>query len=272
MTTPLTPSLLAAADSEGRLSFRDFSDIALYDPENGYYSKKSKRVGRTSEADFYTAASLGGVFARLVRCAVGNLLKSEIKDYALVELGAEPEGGALQRVAADFESYHAIGHRDKLQVPPKAVVFANELLDALPFHRLRYTGGRWRELGVEIQHGSLKEVTLDDISKDAAEFAAALPVTREGYQLDLSLDAEKILQAIISQLDAGLVIFFDYGKSWAELTENTPAGTARAYYRHEASRDLLARPGEQDLTCHVCWDRLESVLLQSGCKDIQTRR
>ena len=40
---------------------------------------------------------------------------------------------------------------------------------------------------------------------------------------------------------------------WADLIGDRPAGTARAYYRHEATRDLLARPGEQDLTCHVCW-------------------
>ena len=41
-------------------------------------------------------------------------------------------------------------------------------------------------------------------------------------------------------------------------------GTVRAYYRHSQSNDLLARPGEQDLTCHVCWDWLASALRRHG--------
>jgi SAM-dependent MidA family methyltransferase len=28
--------------------------------------------------------------------------------------------------------------------------------------------------------------------------------------------------------------------------------------------DLLARPGKQDLTCHICWDWLEDGLIQAG--------
>ncbi|MEM8550106.1 MAG: SAM-dependent methyltransferase [Verrucomicrobiota bacterium] len=272
MKPPLTTYLLAAADPEGRLSFRDFSEIALYNPEYGYYSRKGKRVGRTQEADFYTAASLGDVYMRLVQASIGNLLEGDSQDYALIELGAEPEGGALQGLAGEFASYRAIGHRDQLEVPAKAVLFANELLDALPFHRFRYTGGRWHELGVRIQAEGLEEVVLDDVSDVAAALIDSLPAASEGYLLDLSLDAERLLEDILNKLDTGLLLFFDYGKSWTELTENTPTGTARAYYQHEANRNLLARPGEQDLTCHVCWDRLEAVLRKAGGREVQTRR
>jgi SAM-dependent MidA family methyltransferase len=58
----------------------------------------------------------------------------------------------------------------------------------------------------------------------------------------------------------GLFVAFDYGKSFAELAYSVPAGTARAYHRHTQSNDLLARPGEQDLTAHVCWDWLVDAL------------
>ena len=51
-----------------------------------------------------------------------------------------------------------------------------------------------------------------------------------------------------------------------------PGGTARAYFRHEVSRDLLARPGGQDLTCHVCWDRLERVLRGGGFDPVRVER
>ena len=57
---------------------------------------------------------------------------------------------------------------------------------------------------------------------------------------------------------------FDYGKSLRELAEETPGGTARAYSRHTQSNDLLAQPGEQDITCHVCWDWLAAALATGG--------
>ena len=68
---------------------------------------------------------------------------------------------------------------------------------------------------------------------------------------------------------AGLFLAFDYGKTFRELAEETPAGTARAYFRHTQSNDLLARPGEQDLTCHVCWDWLAEALREQGFAEPQ---
>jgi len=41
-------------------------------------------------------------------------------------------------------------------------------------------------------------------------------------------------------------------------------GTARAYRRHTQSNDLLADPGQQDLTCHICWDWLADTLRGAG--------
>ena len=61
-----------------------------------------------------------------------------------------------------------------------------------------------------------------------------------------------------------MFVAFDYGKSWRELAEETPAGTVRAYFRHRQSNALLAQPGEQDLTCHVCWDWLGDALSAHG--------
>jgi SAM-dependent MidA family methyltransferase len=60
------------------------------------------------------------------------------------------------------------------------------------------------------------------------------------------------------------LVAFDYGKSWRELCEETPTGTVRAYRRHRQGNDVLARPGEQDLTCHVCWDWLAEALVAEG--------
>ena len=34
--------------------------------------------------------------------------------------------------------------------------------------------------------------------------------------------------------------------------------------------DLLARPGKQDLTCHICWDWLEDGLIKAGFGEPRT--
>jgi SAM-dependent MidA family methyltransferase len=94
-----------------------------------------------------------------------------------------------------------------------------------------------------------------------AELPAAAP---EGYQLDAPLAAQTLAAALAAQKWRGLFLACDYGKSWRELCEATPQGTARAYFRHTQSNNLLARPGEQDLTCHVCWDWLAGALAQHG--------
>jgi len=69
---------------------------------------------------------------------------------------------------------------------------------------------------------------------------------------------------IAAQPWTGLFVAFDYGKAYAELAAETPHGTARAYFKHTQSNDLLARPGEQDLTGHVCWDWLAAALADGG--------
>jgi SAM-dependent MidA family methyltransferase len=63
----------------------------------------------------------------------------------------------------------------------------------------------------------------------------------------------------------GLFVAFDYGKTFAALASETPQGTARAYRQHTQHNDLLAQPGEQDLTAHVCWDWLSDNLAAAGC-------
>jgi SAM-dependent MidA family methyltransferase len=47
-------------------------------------------------------------------------------------------------------------------------------------------------------------------------------------------------------------VFVDYGAESSELMTR-PRGTLVAYSAGGASEDLLARPGEQDLTAHANW-------------------
>jgi len=138
------------------------------------------------------------------------------------------------------------------------VIFSNELLDAQPCRRFVARAGAWREFGVGLRRGLLTAVELDAVDPPPLP-----PSAPDGFVFDAPLAAVALLDQISAQPWTGLFVACDYGKTWAELAA-TPGGTLRAYHRHRQSNDLLARPGEQDLTCHVCWDWLTAALVRRG--------
>ncbi len=248
------------------VSFARFMEFALYHPEVGYYHRNRTRVELRQDTDFYTASSLGPIFGELVVAGAQQLLGCHwATDFPFVEIGAEPSGGILDGQASSFAQILTIHVGDPLRLPEQAVVFSNELFDAQPFHRMIWRAGAWRETGVAWQNEKLMEVELPEFSSEVAAMQSQLPAAAaDGYRLDLPLQATMLLEEILTKPWRGLFLTFDYGKSWQELTEATPQGTARAYSSHYQKNDLLAAPGKQDLTCHVCWDWLSGALHRHG--------
>ncbi len=253
-----------AAQGGTTLRFDAFMKVALFDDEVGYYRRDRPRVGRHAAADFYTATSSGPLFGELVTAACVQLLGSQDpRTFTFVEVGAEPGRTVLDDVPHPFGATQVCRLGDRWTPPPKAVVFSNELFDAQPFRRVVYRDGAWREGAVRIQ----EDQTLAEVEWPVPprELVPRLPAAAtEGYRLDLPLDAVGLLAGLTAPGWQGLFIAFDYGKSWREMTDALPAGTARAYHQHQQVKDLLARPGEQDLTCHVCWDWLDAALAGNG--------
>jgi SAM-dependent MidA family methyltransferase len=255
------------ADPAGAMTFARFMQLALYDAEVGYYRRARERVGYATGTDFFTASTSGQIFGELIAAASATLLgpARHVRDYTFVEIGAEPTdaapGGVLAGVAHPFGAVRTLRVGEPLTLGGPCVVFSNELFDAQPFQRFVFRAGAWRELGVMLRGDSLAEVAFPPASPQPTFLPPTAP---EGYVIDAPVEATALLNRIAAQPWSGLFIACDYGKSWRELSEATPAGTARAYFRHTQSNDLLARPGEQDLTCHVCWDWLAAALAQAG--------
>jgi SAM-dependent MidA family methyltransferase len=262
------------AGPAGTMTFARFMQLALYDPKLGYYRQPRPRVGRAPGTDFFTASS-SPLFGELVAAACTSLLATHHahpRDFTFVEIGAEPldhargrpESGVLANTPHPFGATKTFRLGDPLELKGRCMVFSNELFDAQPFHRFVFRRGSWRELGVALRNESLVEIEMPEATPALSE-VEGLPITApEGYCIDAPLEAAALAGQIAAQPWSGLFLAFDYGKTWAELAEGTPAGTARAYFRHAQSNDLLARPGEQDLTCHVCWDWLADALARHG--------
>ena len=269
----------AARKNGGVLSFRDFTELALFAPEHGYYARKRERVGTAEGTDFYTSATMGAVFGKLLVAAAQSLLAEaglDTRECSFIEIGAEPGQAHLREAEDIFAETKTFRLGDTVEIPEKAVVFANELLDAQPFHRLVFKDGAWREIGViRAGNGEWVETLLPTLSTpELARFIAeTLPATiDEDWHIDIALDAEALLKKILTGNWRGAMIFPDYGKRLADCLDTYPEGTARAYFRHGLSNALTARPGEQDLTCHVLWDRLEPVAEAAGFSRVSTLR
>lgn len=250
----------AHADGTGTMSFSKFMELALYHEGVGYYRRGRQRIGYAPGTDFFTASTSNPVFGELVAAAGAKLLRDAQRDpaaHTFVEIGPETEAGVLAGVAHAFAGVRTIRPGEPIEVAGNCVVFSNELFDAQPCVRTRFRGGQWREMGVRLVEGRLVEVELPAPFADPA-------VASEGYALDRPIAAAQLAAQIAAQPWQGLFVAIDYGKTWRELAEQTPGGTARAYFRHTQSNDLLAQPGEQDLTCHVCWDWLADALRQQG--------
>lgn len=261
----------------GDLTFRDFMELALYDPQFGYYATALNPVGKG--ADYVTAPSLSPVFsfaiAGLVRefvsrceagvstivdvgCGDGRLIRA-IADQ-VGERGARFYGvdRSLERVVPSIETAF-VRTIEKVPKSDWAFVFSNELFDAFPFTRLVQRGEHLHELYVREHEGVL------DWSEQPA------PVPYEGYFstrgisladgqfADISLEWERSYEDLARFVDRGLIVTIDYGFTQEKLFHPRIRrfGTAAAYVRQRVTRDLLANPGEQDLTAHINFTDLE---------------
>lgn len=244
------------------MSFAKFMELALYHPEVGYYRSARTRVGYAPGTDFFTATSTGVMFGELVAASCAHLLRAAGRApeaHTFVEVGAEPRtDGILTGVTHPFADVRVVRLGEPISLSGQSIVFSNELFDAQPCVRSVFRDGRWLELGVELQQDSLVDVEF------AAPPAFHPASATEGYHFDQPLAATELARKIAEQPWRGLFVAFDYGKTLRELMEETPGGTARGYFRHTQTNDLLVHPGEQDLTCHICWDWIGDALRQHG--------
>lgn len=189
-------------------------------------------------------------------------------EYWLVEPSARRRGWQAGRLA---EFGDRVRWFDDLARIPRGsvggVVLGNELLDAMPIRRFSWKASAqtWGEWGVVLagEGFAWQRMEVDAASAAAAgvrlpaELVAVLP---DGYVVETSPAALAWWRAAAGILARGRLVAIDYGWAAAEqgLPER-PAGTLRGYRRHRNVADVLADPGEQDLTAHVDFEALQGA-------------
>lgn len=253
--------------SRSGIPFDEFITFALYDPEFGYYTKERERVGRDEKKDFFTSSSLGSIWGELIVDACQKILgKKKVSEYSFVEIAAEPGHSILNKVSHPFADTKIIRYGNPQDIPEQAIVYSNEWLDAQPFKRFRFDPQEkiWQEIGVTIENGRLKETEIDSSAPTENRKMLLPSNSARPYQVDWPSGSIDELNHLCSKKWSGLFLTFDYGLPKITLLKERPQGTARTYKRHRMGTDLLSDIGDQDITCHLCWDDLAQTLEKWG--------
>jgi SAM-dependent MidA family methyltransferase len=154
-------------------------------------------------------------------------------------------------------------------------VLANEFFDAFPFHILRWRGGRWYERYVCVTEDDLLLWSNQEPSAawlvDAAEQCYDPTLSRtdqeDGRSAEIAPLVTQWMERIGNWLGRGEALVVDYGHSSEEWQAGRfPEGSGLAYRQHQVMEDLLADPGEQDLTAHVNFSQLVDAGKQNGLR------
>lgn len=273
----------------GKLSFAEFMQMALYSPGLGYYANGLAKIG--ANGDFITAPEISPIFSQclarqsmqvlanltqpnilefgagrgvMARDILLELAKFEqpIANYFIVELSADLRQ-IQQQTLQDLpeELLNKVIWLDKLPGEPiEAVVLANEVLDAMPVERLKFESSQVSQAFVvwdeEKQNFSwdYQPVIDKNLQKLSNQLLNQIgePLENEAYFSEINLNIAPWLASIHDFLQAGMVLLIDYGYPRQEYYQTARSqGTLRCHYQHRAHSNPFFYPGLQDITAHV---------------------
>jgi SAM-dependent MidA family methyltransferase len=169
----------------------------------------------------------------------------------------------------------------------RGIIFSNELLDAMPVHRLGWDAKErtWYEWGVTSEGGRLVWTRMPANSSKSAvngpswqvespigDWLLAIgsgltDVLPDGFTVEISPVAERWWREAASALASGRLVTLDYGLTADELlAPERRDGTVRAYSQNRSGGDVLAQPGEQDITAHVNFTAIQAAGESAGLR------
>jgi Uncharacterized conserved protein len=290
-------------DRGGPITFARFMDLALYDPAGGYYRSAEARPGRGG--DFLTAPETHPIFGATLARALDEIWQRldrpsrfVIREHgagdgalaASILTGLRVSGSGLaetvryqpvevdpRRVEAFVDRLGAIGFGAAVETPgddpTTGVVLANEVLDALPVHRVVQRGDELLELRVGIRDGGFADVEAAPSTPQLFVQLAAEGITlADGQHAEVCLALDGWVSEAAAGLGQGALLLVDYGYPATELYDPVRRrdGTLRAYLRHRVHDDPYIHVGRQDLTAHVDVDAVQRAAAEAGLVHLGT--
>jgi len=279
----------------GYMRFSRFMEMSLYTPELGYYASHQAKFGR--EGDFITAPEITPLFAQSIAVQFQQIL-AECDYEAVLELGAGtgqfamdvlleleclhslPEKYYIFEISADLRARqkellqkncpHLFSRIQWLDTLPQngisGVIFANEVIDALPFDLFNFDNASIKERGVTVRQDNLCWIDIE-----ACE-ALTIKVHElhekyffaDGYVSEINLHLSAWIKEISATLKHGAIVLLDYGYNQQDYYHpERNAGTLMCHYQHTRNTNPLIRVGLQDITAHVDFTAIAECALEA---------
>jgi SAM-dependent MidA family methyltransferase len=270
-------------DRDGAITFARFMERALYEPGLGYYRRLRPAPGHAG--DFLTAPETHPIFGHALSRLVADVWqrldrpstfvlrehgagegalavaildglateRPDVLDATVVE-PVEVEPARLEAFATRLtEAGHGGRHRSAGVDPITGLVLANEVLDALPVHRVVQRGAILREVLVGWRDGRFVDVEAQPTTPALAARLADHGIELvDGQRAEISLGIDPWIAGAAADLERGVALLIDYGHPAAELYgPRRRAGTLAAYVNHRVHDHPLVNVGRQDITAHV---------------------
>jgi SAM-dependent MidA family methyltransferase len=290
--------ILERIRTSGPIPFAEFYELAMYHPRHGYYFTNDptrdfqsspnvhpvfgaatarqladfwRLMDRPARFDVFEAgAGSGRLAADVLRHAAGaehdlyDAIRYVIQDVTLAGVDAWP------RLAAGLPA-------DKVELAQslpetasiEGCILSNELLDALPFRRLRNREGHLYELRVGAEDGQFVDVEAEPRPEVLAHFADLGVSPAAGCDAEVSLVTKSWVGRAANALKRGYLLTLDYGYEAPALYASwRKRGTLLTFYRHTSGDDPYVRIGRQDITASVDFSSVRRAGETAGLKTL----
>ncbi|MBC8550515.1 MAG: SAM-dependent methyltransferase [Candidatus Brocadiales bacterium] len=296
----LKKEIVDLINRRGKITFADFMELALYQPEHGYYTSGKEKIGK--KGDYYTSSDVHSVFGELIARQLEQMWRllgsnrftvveigagkgwlchdilSHISneypeffekiDYKIVEISQnliERQSNTLKGLEekVSWESFSEDGFSFN---PIEGCFLSNEFVDSLPVHQVMMENSCLKEIYVTIKDGLFCE-KVDELSIPELRdyFNNSKIDLKEGQRAEVNLKMLDWVKNISCYLNRGFVITIDYGHLAEELySEERYRGTLICYYEHTTSENPYERVGHQDITSHVNFSNIMEEGARSG--------
>ena len=285
---PLQQKIIDKIKKVGPITFKTFMEMALYEPELGYYTSQKIRIGRSG--DFYTSSHLHPIFGMMIGkqmeemwemmgrpsafqivemgSGAGYLCKDILDylknrelfnslSYTIVELNPAMKT-SQQNLLTDFSDKISWGSSIRELNNIKGCFLSNELLDAFPVHIIEMND-EIEEIFVSTDNEKLTEIKGTPSASEIADYLKEFFIElAKGHRTEINLEIKKWLGEINSVLTEGFILTIDYGYSSEDYySEDRNRGTLLCYHKHQMTEDPYQNTGEQDITAHVNFSSLK---------------
>ena len=243
------------------------------------------------QGDFITAPEISQMFGEVIAAwIVDNLMQMDALDhFTLLECG--PGRGTLMKdivriinsindlkgnfkviflenseylrtIQKDALKGHDVAWIEDIHSPilkdihTPVFVIANEFLDALPIKQYIFQDDHWYERCVKVIPNNSLSYSLKP-QMDSIEINQK-PMEGSIYEVSPAIDDFMYKISELLEEKKGGALFVDYG-----YAHTTFGDTFQAVKNHQYA-DPLQKPGEQDLTAHVNFERLRTLAIEKG--------